>query len=331
VGALTGRRVLVTGGGGFIASHLVRRLVTLGAEVAVLTKYNSVMDNVRLVDVWARVGVVEADIRNVDSLRQLRDARPDVIYHLAAYNHVGDSFLHVNEALDSNGKGTANVLEAYDRYDRFIYVSSSEVYGAQADVPFVETMTPNPISPYAVGKYAGELYARMHLQMRDRRIVVLRPFNAFGPYQSPRAIVAELILACLTGRPVRTTEGRQTRDFNYVANLVDGFILAGERDEAIGETINLGSETEISVQDLVHRLHAACGSTSTVEVGVLPYRPTEIWRMRADGGRARTVLGWKPKVDFAEGLRLTVEWYRAFLDQAARSDSALHRLSAGWA
>jgi UDP-glucose 4-epimerase len=327
--ALTGRRVLITGGAGFIGSHLVRRLVGLGADVAVVTKYNSVVDNVRLVDLWHRVRVIEADIRNLDSLRQLRELRPEVVYHLAAYNHVGDSFLHVNEALDSNAKGTANVLESCEGYERFVYISTSEVYGSQASVPFVETMTPNPISPYAVGKYAGELYCRMQMHMRDRRVVVLRPFNAFGPYQSPRAVIAELILTFLAGHPVRTTEGRQTRDFNFVGNLVNGFVLAGECEEAIGQIINLGSGVEIAIRDLVRAVQGECRSRSAVEIGALPYRPTEIWRMVADRAVAERVLGWRPKVDFAEGLRRTVAWYRDFVREFEDAGSALGRLSAG--
>lgn len=330
MGALNGRRVLITGGSGFIASHLVRRLVGIGADVFVVTKYNSVIDNVRIVDVWDQIRVIEADIRNLDSLSQLRSVRPEVVYHLAAYNHVGDSFLHVNEALDCNAKGTANVLESCDGYERFIYISTSEVYGAQKTVPFVETMCPNPISPYAVGKYAGELYCRMQMQMRERRIVVLRPFNVFGPYQSPRAVIGELILTCLAGRPVRTTGGVQTRDFNYVANLVDGFLLAGELEGAIGQVINLGSGNEITIRNLTEAIHQVCDSQSELLVGALEYRPTEIWRMAADCTLAKQVLGWFPKVDFTNGLRCTVSWYRDFMNEFQNRQSSLHRLSRGW-
>ena len=330
MGALKGRRVLVTGGGGFIASHLVRRLVRLDAEVFIVTKYQSAIDNVRLLDLWDRVRVIEADIRNLDSLRQLGAVRPEVVFHLAAYNHVGDSFLHVNEALDCNAKGTANVLDSCDGYERFVYISTSEVYGSQPSVPFIESMCPNPISPYAVGKYAGELYCRMRMQTRDRRIVVLRPFNAFGPYQSPRAVIAELILTFLSGKTVRTTAGEQTRDFNYVANLVDGFILAGEWEEAVGQIINLGSGVEISIRDLVRAIQEATGSRSEVEIGALPYRPTEIWRMSADSSLARRLLGWSPKVDFAEGLRRTVAWYREYVKEFQDPRSRMHSLAGMW-
>lgn len=320
------KRILVTGGSGFIGSHLTRRLVKEGADVGILTKYNSIVDNVRLVDIWNDVTVVEADIRNLDSLREIAAFKPDIVYHLAAYNHVGDSFIHVSEALSCNVQGTANVLEAYDGYERFVYTATSEVYGHQEQVPFTESMTPQPISPYAVGKYGGELYCRMKLERADQRIAIVRPFNAFGPYQSARAIIAEMILTCLAGRPVHSTEGRQTREFNYVENLVDGFLLAGMRDEAIGQVVNLGAGEEISIRDLILMIHEMTESNSELHIGSLEYRPTEIWRMFADSQRAKSLLGWTAKVGFAQGLEWTIDWYRQFLDQFGDPKSPLGQL-----
>lgn len=324
---LRDKRVLVTGGSGFIGSHLTRRLVHEGADVAVVTKYNSVMDNVRLTDVWESITPVEADVRNQDSLRLVGDFKPHVIYHLAAYNHVGDSFTHVNEALDCNVRGTANVVEAWDGYERFVYISSSEVYGHQQTVPFVESMCPNPVSPYAVGKYGGELYCRMKIELGDSRIAIVRPFNAFGPYQSPRAVIAEIVLTCLQGRPVRSTEGKQTRDFNFVENLVDGFLLAGSKEEALGESINIGSGKEISIRDLIELIHKKTGGSSELHIGSLDYRPTEIWRMFADSTQARELLGWEPRVSFEEGLGRTIAWYRRYMDEYGSASSGLSRLS----
>lgn len=323
---LGGTRVVVTGGAGFIGSHLCRRLVEEGAEVYVTVKYDSIIDNVRLARFWGTVAPVEADLRNSDSLAEVRRIRPQIIYHLAAYNHVGDSFSQVSEAVDCNAKGTVNLLEAYEEYERFVYVSSSEVYGYQAEVPFREEAVPFPLSPYAVGKYAGELYARMKWRSLGRPIVVVRPFNAFGPYQSPRAVIAELIIKCLRGEAVVTTEGRQTRDFNYVENLVDGFILAGTRDGIEGEVINVGSGVEISIRDLAKKIHALTGSRSALRIGDLPYRPGEIARMVADSGKAERLLGWSARVDMDKGLELTIEWYRRFLAEFGDRTSALCRL-----
>lgn len=326
VDTLQTKRILVTGGSGFIASHLVRRLVKAGADVGITTKYNSIIDNVRLVDVWDKLHVMEADLRNVDSLRQVADFKPQIVYHFAAYNHVGDSFLHVNEALESNTVGTANLIESYDGYERFVYISSSEVYGDQGKVPFQEEMIPQPASPYGVGKYGGELYCRMKMKDCGRPVVILRPFNAFGPYQSPRAVIAEMIIKCLRGETITATKGIQTREFNFVENLVDGFLLAGEKEEAVGQMMNLASGREIAIKDLIEMIHRATESTSELQIGKLPYRPTEIWRMSGDAARANAVLGWQPRLTFEEGLQRTIVWYRAFLKEFLEPASALARL-----
>jgi nucleoside-diphosphate-sugar epimerase len=324
-----GKRVLVTGGSGFIGSHLTRRLVKLGANVAITTKYHSPVDNIRVVDLWDQITALEADLRNFESLRPIAAWKPEVIFHLAAYNHVGDSFTHIRENIDSNTLATANLFETCHDYERFIYTSTSEVYGYQDSVPFVEGMEPQPISPYSIGKYAGELYARMRMRMQSAPIVALRPFNAFGPYQSPKAIISEMIDTCLAGRPVLSTQGRQTREFNYVENLVDGFILAAEKPEAIGQVINLGSGEEISIRDLIQTIHKETGSSSELKIGALHDRPTEIWRMSADSSRAKQLLGWEPKIPFLDGLRRTIAWYKNY-HQAFHGKNSLLAHIADW-
>src|SRR6266404_8978132 len=225
------KRVVVTGGSGFIGSHLVRRLLELGAEVAVTVRYGNIMKNERLRDCWDDVHIIEADLRNRGALACIKNFGPEVVFHLAAYNHVGESFRQVEECFDVNAKGTANLLDTCAEAERFIYISSSEVYGHQGQVPFREDMCPEPISPYAITKYAGELYCRMKQRIGgEPSIIILRPFNVYGPYQSAKAIIPELILNCLQGNPIRTTKGEQTREFNYVGNLVNGMISAAEHD-----------------------------------------------------------------------------------------------------
>jgi len=324
--SLKGKKVLVTGGSGFIASHLCHRLLKEGADIYVITKYACVIDNVRLADIWKKIKVVEVDIRNSDSLKKIKLIKPDIVYHFAAYNHVGGSFSNVSEAIDVNSKGTVNILDAYEDYKKFIYISSSEVYGYQEKVPFEEDMRPFPISPYSVGKYSGELYARMKWHVFKKPIVVIRPFNAFGPFQSPRAVIAELIIKCLHGGTVKTTEGRQTREFNFVGNLVDGFIKAATVEKAVGEIINLGSGREISIKKLVKDIHRLSGSESKLRIGALRYRPTEIWRMSANNNKAKKILNWTPEVSFEDGLVKTIAWYRKFNSLFLDSRSSLHNL-----
>jgi nucleoside-diphosphate-sugar epimerase len=298
----------------------------MGAEVFVTVKYDSVIDNVRLARLWDRVVPIEADLRNFSSLARLKEIRPHVVFHLAAYNHVGDSFSQFSEAITSNAEATMNVLEAYEDYERFIYTSTSEVYGFQDRVPFREDFSPFPLSPYAVGKYSGELYARLKHRSLEKPVVVLRPFNAFGPYQSARAIIPELIIRCLSGQEVVTTGGKQTRDFNFVENLVDGFVAAAIHDEAIGEVWNVGSGVETSIRDLVELIHRLTGSKSELKIGELPYRPGEIWRMHADSTRARQVFGWDSKIDLERGLEITIAWFRRYLAEFGDPASGFAKL-----
>ncbi len=321
------KRILVTGGSGFIPSHLVKRLISQGAEVAIITKYNSVFDNIRLADVWNKVKIIEADIRNQDSLKQIKKFEPQIVYHMAAYNHVGDSFTHVSESFDVNAKGTANVIDAYDDYEKFIYISTSEIYGFQEKVPWAEDFNPSPLSPYSVGKYAGELYCRMKIKMNNSPISIIRPFNAFGPYQSSRAVIPEIINNCLLGKDVLATWGKQTRDFNYVTNLIDGLVLAAEKKSALGQIINLGSDEEIPIKDLILKIHQLTNSKSKLRMGDLEYRPTEIWRMRASNQKAKELLGWTPKINFENGLIKTIEWFKKYKNLFEDDNSSLFRLN----
>ncbi len=320
------KNVLVTGGAGFIGSHLVSELVTKKAIVTVTVKYKSIIDCPRLAGIWDKVNVVECDLRNLDSVIQLKDSSFDYIFHLAAYNHVGDSFKHIHEAINSNMLATANLMEFGPAYKRFIYTATSEVYGYQTDVPFMEENMPFPISPYAIGKYGGELYARMKRHQTKNEIICLRPFNTFGPYQSERAIIPELIMKCLRGEPIKTTQGKQTREFNYVANIVEGFLAAAHTEKIPDHPVNIGAGEEISIRDLVRKIHTLCDSSSDLLIGALPDRPTEIWRMKSDRSKAEQFLGWTPKIPLDEGLKLTIEWYRKFL-KIYRSAEGLPSLS----
>lgn len=312
------KRILVTGGSGFIGSHLVKSLLQAGAKVAITVRYSNVVQNVRIADCWHQLEVIEADLRNRGALEAIRRFEPEIVFHLAAYQHVGQSFVQVEECFDVNAKGTANVVDVCDGVPKFIYIATSEVYGYQESVPFVETMEPNPQSPYSITKYAGELYCRMKQRMGSKTaMVLLRPFNAFGPYQSTKAIIPELILKCLRGEPILTTPGEQTREFNFVTNLTDGMIMAAQHPDEIEGPMNIAGGEEVAVRDLVRKIAEITATRSRIEIGALPYRPNEIWRMRGDCTRIGKLLGWKPKVSLEEGLKITVDWFR---DQIARGN-----------
>jgi len=321
------KKVLITGASGFIGAHLTHLLINEGADVTIVVRYNSIEHNVRLSSLWEKVEIFEADIRNIDSLQPLQHCRFDFIFHLAAYNHVGNSFLHSGEALETNCNGTANLLESLKDYGKFVYISTSEVYGQQDPIPFAEDMYPHPNSPYSVGKYAGELYSLMKQREANNPIVVMRPFNAFGPYQSLRAVIPELIVKCLKGYPLETTEGTQTREFNFVTDLAEGILLGALSPESVGEIINLGTGKDISIRDVAGLIHNKIPSSSELRIGELPTRPNEIWKMSSDASKARRLLAWEPKVSFEEGLDITIEWFRQYMKVYYNSDSPLFCLS----
>jgi nucleoside-diphosphate-sugar epimerase len=313
---LESARVLVTGATGFIGSHLVRRLVSLGAETHALTSTVSAVYPVRLVDLRDQVTVHGGNLTDRSAMDALvAEVRPTHVLHLGAYTHVGKSWHRVDECIQANVQGTVNLLQALDGtgYRRFVYTGTSEIYG-DIGVPFREDAQVHPISPYSVSKYAGERYCRMFNQGHGWPIVMLRPFNAYGPAQTVDRVIPEIIVRALRGQPLAMTQGRQTREFNFVEDLVDGFILAATVPGVEGELFNLGCGEEVSMRDLATSILDLLGNPVEPDFGALPDRPTEIWRMFCDNTRAREILGWKPRHSLTEGLERTIAWYRGQLD-----------------
>ena len=314
--SLSQSRVLVTGASGFIGSHLTKRLVAEGAEVHAVTPAVSSVYPERLLDVRTSIVLHEANITDRSAMDALaKHAKPSIVFHLAAYTHVGKSWQRVDECVQTNVQGTVNLLQALDSigYDRFVNTGTSEIYG-DIDVPFREDANVNPNSPYSVSKYAAERFCRMFRQGHGWPIVLVRPFNAYGPAQSPDRIIPETIVRALRKQELKTTSGKQTREFNYVDDLVDGFVLAATVPGVEGELINLGGGEEIAIRDVVTAVLDVMGNPITAQIGALPDRPTEIWRMFCDSTKARELLGWKPRHTLREGLESTIEWYRAELN-----------------
>lgn len=304
-------RVLVTGASGFIGSHLVRRLVEGGADVHALSSSVSSAFPVRLVDLRDRIVLHGANLIDRGALEELmRRVRPSVVFHLGAYTHVGKSWQRVDECIQVNIQGTVNLLGALEEvgYERFVYCGSSDVYG-DIDVPFRESDEVNPLSPYAVSKYAAENYCRMLHAGVGRPIVCIRPFNAYGPAQTPDRVIPEIIVRALRGQELKMTSGTQTREFNFVEDLAEGFVQIATTEGVEGEIFNLGSGEETSMRDLTTTILDLMGNPIEPRFGALPDRPGEIWRRYSDSSKVQTMVGWQPRHAFRQGLELTIDWY----------------------
>ena len=316
MGSVRDARVLVTGADGFIGSHLTHRLVADGADVHALTSEVSSVYPRRLIDLRGSITIHEGNLMDRSAMDALvRSAKPSYIFHLAAYTHVGKSWQRVDECIQANIQGTMNLLQALAEtgYERFVNTGTSEIYG-DIEVPFREDAVVNPISPYSVSKYAAERFCRLFQRAYGWPIVMLRPFNAYGPAQSPDRVIPEIIVRALRKEELAMTQGRQTREFNYVEDLADGFVRAAMADGVEGEIINLGCGEEISMRDVATTILDVMGNPIEAQFGALPERPTEIMRMYCDSTKARTLLGWAPQHSLREGLAKTIEWYRRELE-----------------
>lgn len=317
-GPLAGSTVLVTGAAGFIGSHLTRALTERGCKVVALVSDVSTLYPPRLLDLLGKIRIEDANLTDAHAVeRVVERTDPQYVFHLGAFTHVGRSFDRVAECAATNVGGTINILEALVKRPprRLIYASTSEVYG-DVDVPFREDGPVRPVSPYGVSKYAAERLVLVYKDAYGVPGVSIRPFNAYGPMQSPDRIVPETITRALRGLPVDITEGVQTREFNYVTDIVAAFIGAAEADDSVvGEVINVGCGEERSMKDVASSTLELLSNPVDLRVGTLPYRPREIWRMYCDNSRARDLLGWTPTVSFEEGISKTIEWYASELEK----------------
>jgi nucleoside-diphosphate-sugar epimerase len=266
----------------------------------------------RLIELRDRITLHEGNLIDRSAMDAVVEAaRPGIVWHLGAYTHVGKSWHRVDECIQANVQGTVNLLQALDGsgYERFVYTGTSEIYG-DIEVPFREDKQPHPVSPYSVSKYAAEEYCRLFAESHGWPIVRVRPFNAYGPAQSPDRVIPEIITRALRGERLRMTQGRQTREFNYVEDLADGFVRAATAPDVDGELFNLGCGVDVSMRDVATTILRLMGDPVEAEFGALPDRPTEIWEMRCDPSRARDRLGYAARVSLEEGLQRTIDWYR---------------------
>jgi nucleoside-diphosphate-sugar epimerase len=317
-------KVLVTGGGGFIGSHLVERVLRDGLDARVLDNF-ATGHRVNLAAVEADVELIEGDIQSYERVHNaVRGC--EVVFHLAALPSVPRSIQDPLTSTASNVTGTLNVLLASrdEGVRRVVFSSSSSVYGPQREYPQREDAAARPISPYGVSKLAAEGYCRAFTQVYGLETVALRYFNVFGPRQDPlsqySAVIPKFITAVLEGeRPVIFGDGEQSRDFTYVDNTVEGTLLASTADGVAGDTFNLACGEATTLNQLLDHIREI--SAKDVEAIYEERQPGDLQRSQADISRAREALGYQPEVDIRAGLEKTfvhhTRWFKPAEDTEA--------------
>lgn len=316
-----GRQVLVTGAGGFIASHLVERLISEGAQVRAFTRYNSRNDvgMLRLIpsDVFSQLEIVRGDLRDVEAIRgAVRGV--DTVFHLGALIAIPYSYVHPREVIETNVMGTLNVLMAARDFGvrRVVHTSTSEVYGTARYTPIDESHPLQGQSPYSASKIGADKIAESFYRSFEVPVVTLRPFNTYGPRQSTRAVIPTIITQALTRDEVKLGSLDPSRDFTFVRDTANGFMCIAEAENVLGQEINLGNDNTIRIGDLVDKIFGILGKTPKVVTDSQRIRPgkSEVMKLWASNQKAKEMIGWEPRVSLDDGLRLTIDWISAHLD-----------------
>lgn len=309
--------VIVTGADGFLGSHLVERLVEDGARVKAFVHYNSVNSwgQLDLLDRRIRdsLDVVSGDIRDAYAVKAaIRGC--DVVFHLAALIAIPYSYQSPESFVETNIRGTLNVLNASRELNvkKIVHTSTSEVYGTAQYVPIDEEHPLRAQSPYAATKIGADQLALSLYRCFETPVAVARPFNAYGPRQSARAVIPTIITQIASGsRNIRLGSLATTRDFNYVKDLVDGFIKIAESTRSVGEVVNLGTGREYSIGKIVKTIVRLMHADVRIVNDTARLRPkkSEVMRLVADNSKAKKLLNWKPKYSLEEGLEETIQWF----------------------
>jgi NAD dependent epimerase/dehydratase len=312
---MTGK-VLVTGADGFIGSHLVETLVEAGYTVRALCQYNSFGSWGWLDDSPCRtdIEVVLGDVRDPAQMRTIATGM-DVVFHLAALIAIPYSYQAPSSYVDTNVQGTLNVLQAAldAGVGRVMHTSTSEVYGTARFVPIREDHPLQAQSPYSATKIAADALAYSYHASFGLPVTIARPFNTYGPRQSARAVIPTAITQMLAGsRKLRLGSLTPTRDFNYVTDTCAGFLTLARCDQAVGQTVNIGSGSEMSIGDTVRLIAELLGADIEIECDEQRLRPpgSEVERLCCDNTRIRNLTGFVPAFNLEQGLRATIEWLR---------------------
>ncbi|NYT39213.1 SDR family NAD(P)-dependent oxidoreductase [Sphingomonas sp. R-74633] len=308
-------KVLVTGADGFIGSHLVELLLAQGHEVTALSVYNSFNYWGWLEDVAASdaLRIVSGDVRDPHFCRVITKGQ-DLVFHLAALIAIPYSYVAPASYVDTNVTGTLNMCQAAleNGVGRFIHTSTSEVYGTACYVPIDEKHPLQPQSPYSASKIGADAMAMSYHNAFDLPLTVARPFNTYGPRQSARAVIPTIISQIASGQEqIKLGDITTTRDFNYVTDTCRGFLALAECDAAAGETVNIGSNFEISVGDTLNLIRELMNSDVEFIEDRQRSRPekSEVFRLWCDNAKIAELTGFKPEVDIRAGLQKTIDWF----------------------
>lgn len=314
-----GRNVLVTGAGGFIGSHLVEKLINIGASVKAMTHYNSRGDIGQLrylnTHTLAKMEIIPGDLRNLHTVQNLVDGC-DIVFHLGALISIPYSYMHPYEVAETNFMGTMNVFLACreKKVHRIIHTSTSEVYGSARYVPINESHPLQGQSPYSASKIGADKLAESFFCSYGLPIVTIRPFNTYGPRQSCRAVIPTIITQAIAGRTLKLGNIESIRDFTFVSDTVDGFLKAGESDSSrvCGGVYNLGTGNEIRIGDLAKKIIQKINPEISIKEDPSRFRPekSEVDRLISDNSLAARMFGWHPRVDLDSGLDQTIQWIR---------------------
>lgn len=322
------QKVLVTGAGGFIGSHLTERLVTLGARTRAFDLYN-IGNRCGWLEgspVRRDVEVFLGDIRDPSSLRKSL-AGVDVVFHLAALIAIPYSYEAPLSYLQTNAEGTLNLLQASreSQVTRVIHTSTSEVYGTARYVPINEEHPLCGQSPYSASKIAADKMAESFYLSYGLPVATVRPFNTYGPRQSARAVIPTIIAQALIRSEIELGSLTPTRDFNFVEDMVEGFIRAAESPQSVGQVTNLGSGKEVTIEEVVTKIQALLGKEIRIRTDGRRLRPegSEVERLVADNRKAREIFGWESRIPLEVGLARTVEWMAKNLEYYRPDDYAL--------
>jgi NAD dependent epimerase/dehydratase len=312
---LSNKKILVTGAGGFIGSHLVEALASLGAQVRAFVHYNSRRDPGLLrflpEETFSKLEVVPGDLCDFQAVRSAVDGC-QVVFHLGALISIPYSYLHPHEVAETNFIGTMNILSACRDLgvERLVHTSTSEVYGSALQVPISEAHPLQGQSPYSASKIGADKMVESFFCTYNLPVVTVRPFNTYGPRQSARAVIPTIITQALTRSTIHLGNLDSSRDFTYVEDTVSGFIKAGAVGGVEGGVYNLGVGEEIRIGDLAQLVIKKVGRPVSIVVTPERLRPerSEVQRLVSDNHLARERLGWEPKVIFDQGLDRTIAW-----------------------